>query len=106
VLATHFTLIQTHVSLSFPEHLTGRAFTAYNLLTFIGIFTSQSLFGWIVDTVRQFVTSDPHAFRAAWLIWVGIELVAFSVLIFWRVPPPGKAVSYDAQPGSRSVSSD
>ena len=89
VLATHFTLIQTHVSLSFPEHLTGRAFTAYNLLTFAGIFSSQSLFGWIVDTVRGFVSSDPVAFRTAWLIWVGIELLAFSVLIFWRVAPPG-----------------
>lgn len=99
VLATHFTMIQTHVSLSFPEHLTGRAFTAYNLLTFIGIFSSQSLFGWIVDTVRQFVTSDPDAFRAAWLIWVGIELAAFAVLIFWRVAPPGQTTGQDAQPG-------
>ncbi len=89
VLVTHYTLIQTHVSLSFPEHLTGRAFTAYNLLTFTGIFASQSIFGWIVDTVRQFVSSEPQAFRAAWLIWVGVEMVALAVLLFWRVPPPG-----------------
>ena len=88
VLATHYTMMQTHVSLSFPEHLTGRAFTAYNLLMFIGIFVSQSLFGWIVDTARVFVETEAGAFRAAWMIWLVVQLLAFAVLLFWRVPPP------------------
>ncbi len=90
VLATHFALIQTHVGLSFPEHLTGRAFTAYNLLFFVGIFVSQSLFGWIVDTVRFLVDTEAGAFRLAWMIWVGVEMLALAVLLFWRVPPPPK----------------
>jgi len=31
--------------------------------------------------------------RAAWMIWVGVELLAFAVLLFWRVPLPVRHAS-------------
>src|SRR5690606_4874975 len=49
VVATIYVPAQSYVCLSFPEALTGRAFTAFNLLIFVGVFVVQWLFGVIVD---------------------------------------------------------
>jgi len=85
VAATCHTLSQTHVSLSFPERLTGRAFTAYNLLTMSGMFIAQWLFGVAVD--RFGGEHDPQGFRSAMLLWVAMQAGALAVLVFWKVQP-------------------
>lgn len=84
--ATCPTLSHTHVSLSFPERLTGRAFTAYNLLTMGGMFVAQWLFGVAVDAFGG--DHDEQGFRRAMLLWVAMQAVALCVLVFWKVQPP------------------
>ncbi|HLT27368.1 MAG TPA: MFS transporter [Zeimonas sp.] len=85
IAATCHTMSQTHVSLSFPERLTGRAFTAYNLLTMGGMFVTQWLFGVAVDAFGG--ADAEHGFRRAMLAWVALQSVALAVLVFWRVQP-------------------
>lgn len=84
---TVFTLAQTHVSLSFPERLTGRAFTAYNQLFFAGLFLAQWLFGVVVDAMSS-PGDGGEGFRRALLVSVAIQFLAFMLLVFWRVGPP------------------
>ncbi len=86
--ATMNTLSQTHVSLSFPEKLTGRAFTAYNLLTMTGMFLAQWLFGVTVDLLGDGAEHSEQGFRRALLVWIALQCVALLVLVFWRVRPP------------------
>lgn len=87
VVATVFTLMQSHVSLSFPEALTGRAYTAYNLLIFGGMFGAQALFGVFVDVAGSFVTTQSAAFRVAMGAWTAIELIALAWLLLSRASP-------------------
>lgn len=83
--ATCHSMSQTHVSLSFPEHLTGRAFTAYNLLTMGGMFVAQWLFGVAVDVFGG--EQDGLGFRPAMLAWVAMQSIALAVFVFWKVQP-------------------
>ncbi len=90
VVATVHSLSHTQVSLSFPERLTGRAYTAYNLLAMGGIFFAQWLFGVTVDAFGG-AERGADAFRAAMLAWVALQSVPLAILVFWRVPPPATA---------------
>src|SRR5690606_17724831 len=83
--ATCHSMSQTHVSLSFPEHLTGRAFTAYNLLTMGGMFVAQWLFGVAVDVFGG--AQDGLGFRPAMLAWVAMQAIALAVFLLWKVQP-------------------
>lgn len=87
IVITVYTLVQTHVSLVFPERLTGRAFTAFNLTTFIGMFLAQWLFGVVVDTLGG-GGAGGSGFRAAMMVWVAVQAAAVAVLVLWRVDPP------------------
>ena len=88
VLTTPYTLLQSHVSLSFPEHLTGRAFTAYNLFLFGGIFLVQWLFGVLVDWCTTWSVDEAQGFRRAMQIWVGLEVLALLWVLLFRARPP------------------
>lgn len=87
IVVTVYTLTQTHVSLVFPERLTGRAFTAFNLMLFGGMFLAQWLFGVVVDAFGGDANGG-QGFRLAMLVWVGLQAAAVLVLAFWRVSPP------------------
>jgi predicted MFS family arabinose efflux permease len=87
VLVTVNTLAQTHVSLVFPERLTGRAFTAFNLTVFAAMFLAQWLFGVAVDAFGG-ASEGGRGFRSAMLLWVAIQACGWAVLVFWRVSPP------------------
>ena len=87
---TVFTPVQTHVSLTFRGSLTGRAFSAFNMMIFVGIFFTQWLFGVLVDVLGHHAGLDPAlAFRAALAAWLGLQVIAFLVMVGWRVSPPG-----------------
>jgi predicted MFS family arabinose efflux permease len=88
VVSTGYTLVQTHVAMIFPPTLTGRAFTAYNLLIFTGIFLHQWLFGVVVDAFRPVVADTATAFRATLGVWAALQMVAFAVLLLWRPRSP------------------
>jgi MFS family permease len=88
VVSTCYTLVQTHVAMTFPPALTGRAFTAFNLLIFSGIFLCQWLFGVSLDLFRASLGSEVAAFQATLLVWVAVQAGALGLLLAWRVPPP------------------
>ncbi|MCM5571372.1 MFS transporter [Burkholderiaceae bacterium FT117] len=87
ILVTVHTLTQTHVSLVFPEQLTGRAFTAFNLLIFSGMFLAQWLFGVLVDALGG-SAGGGEGFRGAMMVWVALQGLSLLVLVLWRVSPP------------------
>ncbi len=91
--ATPFTLVQTHVAMCFPPSLTGRAFTALNLIIFSGAFAAQWLFGVGVDAFRASGLDEGSAFRHTMVGWMALQAVAMAVLLGWRVQPRS------AQPG-------
>jgi predicted MFS family arabinose efflux permease len=93
VAALAFTLIQTHVAMQFDVDKSGRALSAYNLLIFVGAFASQWLFGVLVDALKV-SQLEPQAFRSALLIWAGLQALALSVTVFWRVAPPKLRLVY------------
>ena len=57
------TLVQSHVAVSFPLALTGRANSAYNLQLFVGAFAGQWGFGLVVDALKAHGAAAPDAFR-------------------------------------------
>lgn len=70
------TLIQTHVSMSFPAALAGRANTAYNLLLFIGAFAVQWGMGLVIDIFKAWGATPPHAMQAAFGVCLGLQAAA------------------------------
>lgn len=93
VVSTCYTLMQTHVAMTFPAALTGRAFTAFNLITFSGIFLCQWLFGVSLDLFRARLGNEVAAFQATLLVWVAVQSFALLVLVVWRVSPRAGAGS-------------
>lgn len=94
--ATCHSLAQTHVSLSFPERLTGRAFTSYNLLVFVGMFCSQWLFGTLADLFGGEPggaggAASGAGFRPALAVYIVIQIIGIAILFGWRVHPRGSA---------------
>lgn len=87
---TVFTPVQTHVSLTFRGALTGRAFSAFNMMIFVGIFLTQWLFGVLVDALgARLGLEQALAFRVALGGWIALQVLAFALMIGWRVKPPG-----------------
>lgn len=86
--STTFMLTQSHVNQNFPPQLAGRAFTAYNLLLFAGMFLAQWLFGVLIDVLGTLpnIGRNDLAFRGAMLVWVVFEAATLAVMVFWRVP--------------------
>jgi predicted MFS family arabinose efflux permease len=67
-----FTMIQTYVSTRFPLELTGRAYTAYNLLLFAAVFAEQWVLGVAIDVARDAGFDTAQAMR--------VSLAGFMVL--------------------------
>ena len=100
--STAFMLTQSHVNQNFPPQLAGRAFTAYNLLLFAGMFLGQWLFGVLIDALAAWpsIGMGPSAFRGAMLAWVVFEAATLAVMVFWRVPR-----TYEPPPVTATASS-
>lgn len=69
-------LIQTHLSLSFPAQLAGRANSAYNLLIFVGAFCAQSGIGWLIDFFVSMQLDSIEAMRATFAVCVLLQFFA------------------------------
>jgi nitrate/nitrite transporter NarK len=88
LVATFFSMVQPHVSLSFPAALTGRVYTGYNLLIFVSMFLSQWLFGVGVDAFERGGLTTPDAFRATLGALVALQALGVVVFAWWRPAPP------------------
>lgn len=95
IISPPLTLLQTHVGMSFPAELTGRAFTGYNLLVFGSMFLVQWLFGVLVDWCLTVRDTEADAFRLAMQIWVAIELAALLWLSLRRAVPYQERMARD-----------
>lgn len=87
VASTGLIVVQPHVCTTFPGALTGRAYTAFNLLIFCGVFVCQWLFGVTVDLFRAAGFVEAIAFRHSMLVWVLVQAAPFALLLAWRVQP-------------------
>lgn len=87
MLAVAYTPIQTWVCMTFPDHLAGRALTAYNMVLFSGVFLIQWLFGVLVDWCISWSPTEADGFRQALRIWIGFEAVALIWMLGFRVRP-------------------
>lgn len=87
VLAVAYTPIQTWVSMTFPDHLAGRALTAYNMVLFSGVFLIQWLFGVLVDWCIGWSATEADGFRQALRIWIVLEVLALLWMWIYRVRP-------------------
>jgi MFS family permease len=87
VFSSGYIVLQPHVCTTFPAALTGRAYTAFNLMIFSGIFICQWLFGVTIDLYRSFGFDEIIAFRHTLLTWVVIQALPFALMILWRVAP-------------------
>ncbi|NML63275.1 MFS transporter [Massilia sp. RP-1-19] len=78
------TLVQSHVALSFPAALAGRANAAYNLLLFVGAFATQWGFGLLADGLKANGLSAIDAFRTALAIAVVAQAAALAYFVVSR----------------------
>lgn len=65
VTSTFVSLCQPAVAMAFPAHMAGRALSAYNLVIFAGVFTTQWTIGLLVDGFKAYGFDEPAAFRGA-----------------------------------------
>lgn len=86
-LAVAYTPMQTWVSLTFPDHLAGRALTAYNMVLFSGVFLIQWFFGALVDWCISWSASEADGFRNALRIWMVMEFLGLLWMLLFRVRP-------------------
>ncbi|HMN81496.1 MAG TPA: MFS transporter [Burkholderiaceae bacterium] len=87
LVSTFFSMVQPHVSLSFPPALTGRAYTAYNLLLFVAMFGWQWLFGVGVDLWTAAGRAGADGFRATMFSAIGVQVTGLAVFLSWRAKP-------------------
>ncbi len=94
--STSFMITQSHLSLTFPPELTGRAFSASNLMMFVGMFLTQWLFGVVIDLMAGVAAIGPGApaYRAAMGVWLVLQLLAYALMVGWRIVPRERAPSH------------
>lgn len=83
LFATTGSLAQSHISLTFPAAVAGRANTAFNLLLFVGAFVFQSGMGLLVDALQAAGRAHADAMRLTLLACTGLQ--AISLLLFARL---------------------
>ena len=82
ILSTIFlSLTQPAVALTFPTHLAGKAFTSFNLVLFIGIFTVQWGIGLIIDLVQTLGFSEIVGFQISFFIFLISSIFSYIYFI-------------------------
>jgi MFS family permease len=77
--ATVTTLLQARINLTFPEALTGRANSIYNLVLFIGAFGVQWGVGVVIDAAARRGASPTLAMQIAFGLFLVLQAAALSV---------------------------
>lgn len=84
------TLVQSNVGMAFPAALAGRANSAYNLMLFIGAFSTQWGFGLVADAFKRHGAAAPDAFRMTLALAVACQLLAALYFATSRAMPNPK----------------
>ena len=79
LFATVTTLVQARVNLTFPEALTGRANSVYNLVLFLGAFAVQWGFGVVVDAATTRGASPVLAMQVAFAFCLALQALALAI---------------------------
>ncbi|CAN5216538.1 MFS transporter [soil metagenome] len=85
IFMTVTTLVQSHVSLSFPTALAGRASTAYNLLLFIGAFSVQWGIGLLIDAFKLRGASPILAMQSAFALCLALQSAGLIAFVLHRI---------------------
>lgn len=93
IFAPILSLVHTQVSISFPQHLVGRANSAYNMTVFLFAFIAQWGIGIVIDGFRLTGLSHIDAMRATLAICVVLQLAATIAFAMHRSRAPHAAVS-------------
>ena len=75
-------LAQPAVGMALPAQAAGRALSAYNLVTFAGVFTMQWAIGLLIDGFARLGWDTADSFRGAMAVFGLCALVAYAA--FWR----------------------
>jgi predicted MFS family arabinose efflux permease len=86
ITATGHILGQSTVITAFPSSNAGVAATSYNLLIFVGAFVFQWGIGWGIDLSVSLGIEKINAFKQVFLIFLGIQLIAYVWFLFYPKP--------------------
>ncbi len=81
ICSTAAPLVQSHIGLTFPSRLAGRANTAYNFLLFVGAFAVQAGIGIIIDVTKGHGLGASDAMRVAFGLLLGVQTVALWIFV-------------------------
>ena len=76
------TLAQPAVALSIPTYLSGKAFTSFNLLIFVGTFIMQWGIGLIIDLAQAFGKSEIVSFQISFFVYFLCCVISYLYFIF------------------------
>ena len=81
MFATVTTLLQARINLLFPDALTGRANSLYNLVLFIGAFAVQWGVGGVIDATARRGATPTQAMQVAFGLVLALQAVALAVFV-------------------------
>ncbi len=81
VCSTTGSLLQSHIGLTFPASLAGRANTAYNLLLFVSAFVVQWGIGIAIDQIRLVGFGAGPAMRLAFAIFWLVQVLVLCLFV-------------------------
>ena len=84
VTTTVVALAQPAVGMVFPNHLAGRALSAFNLVIFVGVFVVQWGIGLLVDAFRAAGWTEGDAFRGAFGVFLATSVLSYAWFLWSR----------------------
>jgi predicted MFS family arabinose efflux permease len=87
---TFVALAQPAVGMAFPPAQAGRALSAYNLVLFLGVFSTQWGIGLLVDLARSAGLGEVDAFRAAMAAFLACCVLAYAHFMIRSRDNPGQ----------------
>jgi MFS family permease len=81
---TFVSLSQPAIGLAFPQEVTGRALSAYNLVIFAGVFVMQWSIGLLIDLFLALGMTEVAAFRGAWTVFLAACIGAYVYFVAAR----------------------
>ena len=83
-------LAQPAVGMSFPAALAGRAMSAFNLVTFAGVFIAQWGLGLLIDVFAAVGLAQAASFQAAMAVYLCGGIAAYSYFVWLKADNSGQ----------------